>query len=172
MSQPAVLVSPSAPNQPVWSSAPPNTDAGPASLVEGESSRALATFVNKEDSATGVFFIGSRVAINAIPDGLTRTILLGEKYLDPAWYTNGLCPADNEAALVGCNGDITRWTDLPPLNDTRGTAGRNHFGGPHLGLMGIAYCDSSTRFTDITISLAVFKSLGNRRDGGPAGEVP
>jgi hypothetical protein len=112
------------------------------------------------------------VAVNAIPDGLTRTIMLGEKYLDPARYADGLDDSDNESALIGCNQDITRWTYLPPLNDTRGVPDGVRFGGPHFGLVGIAYCDGSTRFIDVTVSSGVFKSLGNRKDSGPAGEVP
>ncbi|MFM8497685.1 MAG: DUF1559 domain-containing protein [Planctomycetia bacterium] len=165
-------VSPSEPNPPAWSSNAPNSDAGPASLSEGESARAGATFADKEQSATGVFYVGSRTTVSAIPDGLTRTIILGEKYLDPARYADGLDNSDNEAALVGCNQDITRWTADSPLNDVRGTSDGTRFGGPHVGLVGVAFCDGSARFLQINIDPAIFRALGNRKDGAPAGEVP
>jgi hypothetical protein len=167
-----VYVSPSEPNQPAWSSAAPNTDAGAASLSEGESTRAGATFADKEQGATGVFFVGSSTTVSAIPDGLTKTILIGEKYLDPARYTDGQDNADNEAALIGCNQDITRWTASAPLNDVRGSSDGRRFGGPHRGLVGVAFCDGSSRFLDIAIDPGIFRALGNRKDGAQAGHVP
>lgn len=165
-------VSPGAPSPPAWSSAAPNSDAGPANLSEGESQRGIVTFTDKDGSATGVFFVGSRTPLNNILDGLTHTLLLGEKYLDPNRYSDGQDNSDNEAALIGCNQDITRWSDLPPLNDTRGLGDGTRFGGAHVGVVGLTYCDGSTRFIDINVSPAIFKSLGNRKDGGPAGESP
>jgi hypothetical protein len=165
-------ISPATPEQPRWSSALPNTDAGPVNLSEGESDRAHATFRAKEFAATGVFFVGSQTTVQKIPDGLSKTLLLGEKYLNPDRYYDGQDSADNEAALIGCNQDITRWTASRPLNDTPGFADGTRFGGPHLGVLGLALCDGAIRFTDVNVDERLFRSLGHRADGEASVGVP
>ena len=84
-----VYVSPGAPRPPVWSSTAPNIDAGASSLTEGESARAKKTFSQKSAIATGVFFVGSKVRSHEITDGMSKTLLLGEKYLAPEAYESG-----------------------------------------------------------------------------------
>lgn len=131
--------------------------------------RAQDTFRAKEHNSSGVFFVGSRTTARSITDGLSKTLLLGEKYLNPDRYHDGLDPADNETALIGCNQDITRWTMAPPLNDTRGYANGTSFGGPHLGVTGITLCDAAIRFIDLGVDGTVFKRLGSRADGSVTG---
>lgn len=167
-----VYLSPGEPRPPSWASAPPNSDAGPSTLVEGESERAATTFLDKDQMANGVFFVGSRVTIRRVRDGLSKTLLLGEKYLDPDRYFSGQDLADNEAALIGCNADITRWTLVRPMNDTPGVASSFAFGSAHPGVVGIVSCDGATRFLDVGIDPSVFRELGNRGDGGPRSGFP
>ncbi len=158
---------------PDWTSAPPNTDAGPVSIAEGDSTKASSTFANKDRKTTGIFFVGSIVSQVQVTDGLSKTVILGEKYLAPERYLDGIDGGDNEAALIGDNADISRWTEFTPFNDTRGlpTNGAG-FGSAHFGIFGMAFCDGSARFLDVNVVPAVFRSLGNRKDGGPAGESP
>jgi prepilin-type N-terminal cleavage/methylation domain-containing protein len=165
-------VSPAAPRQPRWSSAPPNTDAGPRSLAEGESPRAAATFANKDAVANGIFTVGSETTARSITDGLSKTLLLGEKYLDPDRYLDGVDQADNEAALIGCNQDITRWTASPPVNDRRGFANGLVFGSAHRGLVGVAYCDGAVRFVTIDVEPLAFERMGGRNDGMAVEALP
>lgn len=93
-----MYVSPDSPSLPRWSSAGPYPDSGPSTLAEGESTRAIQTFSDKDSAATGIFFVGSMVAASRIMDGMSRTFLLGEKYLDAERYLDGQVGADNEAA--------------------------------------------------------------------------
>lgn len=169
-----VYVSPGAPRPPAWSSTAPNIDAGASSLTEGESARATKTFSQKSSIATGVFFVGSLVRSQQITDGMSKTLLLGEKYLAPEAYESGLDNADNEAALMGCNQDITRWTTNAPMNDKAGLPVRldtTEFGGPHQGLVGFAMCDGSVGLYSVTIDPEVFRSIGNRSDNKPIGSI-
>ena len=65
-------------------------------------------------------------------DGLSQTILVGEKYLDPDNYYSGTDMADNENIYVGFDNDIYRTANYsrtqpdsggngsPPMQDTPG----------------------------------------------------
>lgn len=160
-----VYVSPSAPAQPSWSSAAPNTDAGPSSLAEGESSNATTTFAAKQTAATGVFFPGSQVQMHEITDGVSKTLLLGEKHLKPEAYLNGSDDSDNEAALIGDNIDIVRWTHFEPKPDTRSLTNYSGFGAAHTAGFNVTLCDGSVQFFRYGIDPALFQNLGNRKDG-------
>jgi prepilin-type N-terminal cleavage/methylation domain-containing protein/prepilin-type processing-associated H-X9-DG protein len=178
-----VLVSPMFPSFASWNSTPNGPDSGPVSLAEGESSRAEQTFSGKAMAATGVFYVGSMTKMTDILDGATKTLLFGEKHLRPASYAGRNSDgSDNEGALIGCNLDITRWTCYEPTHDSGwpafilapkpaigGTDWSHHFGSAHPGGFSVAFCDGSVSFLRFDVSPAVFKSLGNRKDGGPLG---
>jgi hypothetical protein len=132
----------------------------------------LDTFTAKKRAATGVFHVGSMTTVSEVSDGLSCTLLLGEKYLDPSRYADGLDEGDGKTALIGDGMEITRWTTDPPLNDTRGRVQVMRFGGPHQDVVGIAMCDGGVRMVAVSVDSTVFKSLGNREDGGPEGDLP
>lgn len=161
-----------------WSNLHGNLDAGPTTIAEGESSRAASTFRTKESLATGVFFVGSMVTLNQVIDGTSKTFLLGEKHVLRNQYERNGSPADdgdNEGALIGCNADITRWTDRPPLRDVTSIPTQpfyyEGFGSAHSSTLGFAFADGSIRRVKYDIDPAVFKTLGNRKDGQPTGNV-
>jgi prepilin-type N-terminal cleavage/methylation domain-containing protein/prepilin-type processing-associated H-X9-DG protein len=153
-----------------------NTWGGPSAVSEIESSPgqmaagARQTFTAVAGSATGIAFCGSMVTVADVSDGLSNTCLLGEKYLDPDNYLNGMDPCDNENVLMGDNPDIQRWsgrypTFYAPTQDTAGVAVVGNFGSAHTNSFNMAFCDGSVHPLNYTIDLTLFSYLCNRRDG-------
>jgi hypothetical protein len=160
--------------QPVWKSAPPNTDAGPADVSEVEDAntrmtqRAANTFAGVAKFASGIVYTGSLIKIADVTDGASNTYLLGEKALNPDTYATGTDPGDNESALIGDNPDITRNTNPSYgllMADTPGYYGGNIFGSAHVAGFQMAMCDGSVQMMRYSIDLETYRRLGNRKDG-------
>ncbi len=61
---------------------------------------------------TGVIYAGSIIKLKQIPDGTSKTYLVGEKSMQPNCYDGrgtGDCPADNGSIFEGHDWDIIRW---------------------------------------------------------------
>jgi prepilin-type N-terminal cleavage/methylation domain-containing protein/prepilin-type processing-associated H-X9-DG protein len=115
----------------------------------------------------GVIGLRSTVGIREIQDGTSKTYLVGEKYLQPEFYLNGLCGCDNEDLYTGFNCDNHRTTGggQTPRQDERNLFAGGSFGSPHSGSAGMAFCDGSVRRIGYDISPAVHESAGHRADG-------
>jgi prepilin-type processing-associated H-X9-DG protein len=102
-----------------------------------------------------------------VPDGLSNTYLIGEKYLNPDYYETGQDGADDQNAYVGYDGDTDRCTQLgyPPAQDQPGLGDNDAFGSPHAAAFNAAFCDGSVHPIPYTIDLEVHRRLGNRNDG-------
>ena len=109
--------------------------------------------------------------MSQIQDGTSKTILVGEKYVDPAAYADGSDGGDNEAALMGMGRDIVRWSrdensaSLPPMQDRRGAQHANSFGSAHPGGFGAAFCDGSVRTISFDVDATAFQAVTGRNDG-------
>jgi len=123
---------------------------------------------------TGVIFVRSRVTPAQISDGLTNTLLLGEKTIDPQHYDSGQAWNDNQGAFTGFNWDNQRVArpGLAPGPDTPGqdSAGLNSprlsaFGSAHRDVWHAAFCDGAVTGISYTIGGVVAGQLANRRDG-------
>lgn len=163
---------------PYWAAANNKGDAGPASITEVENppgqmtANARATFGNVAAVATGIVYLGSMVTIADVTDGTSQTYLIGEKYLDPDHYENGMDGGDNESSMMGENGDITRWVGystatptLAPLQDCPGAPTFYIFGSAHSNGFHMAFCDGSVDNVSYTIDPEIHRRLGNRKDG-------
>ena len=153
---------------------------GPASIAVYDNppgqmtAAARTTFNTIAATNTGIVSCGSRIKMADITDGTSNTYLVGEKYLDPDYYLNGLDGGDNEDALMGDNADIARWTAyssgpppqyLAPFQDRPGTATYFYFGSAHANGFQMAFCDGSAKMIGYTIDPETHRRLGNRKDG-------
>lgn len=126
----------------------------------------------------GVTFQISELRLSQIPDGLSKTICVGEKYLDPNNYLNGSDSADDNNAFIGIDRDVNGYTATSnaglleiinsaylPRRDRPGLRLNWAFGGPHNSGFNAANCDSSVRFISYDVDHVVFFRMGGRNDG-------
>ena len=130
-----------------------------------------------QSSFNGIAGERSEVKAAQIFDGLSNTILAGEKYLVPDNYYTGTDPADDNSAFEGNDQDYTRWvttvssgtvtnaSSFAPCQDTPGYAsGSQRFGSAHTQGLNVVMCDGSVHFLNYFVDLHVFSYLGNRND--------
>jgi type II secretory pathway pseudopilin PulG len=158
-----------------WGGGPPWGEYGPGSesAVENQPGQitpeAQKVFGAEGYFCTGVFHTGSMLRMSDITDGVTCTYLIGEKYMNPDYYTttNGASELGDNDGLEGDNEDNVRWTMIPPWPDTPGNGIRWYFGSAHLEGLFMAFCDGSVQFINFTIDPTVHDYLGNRKDNHP-----
>ena len=132
-------------------------------------------------SGTGISYYRSVVKLADITDGASNTYMLGEKYLDPDYYLNGLDYTDLESMYGGWNDDIYRGTyysgentnpisdptpETTPLQDQPGLFQDSYrFGSAHANSCNMAFCDGSVTPINYSINAHIHCRLGNRQDG-------
>jgi prepilin-type N-terminal cleavage/methylation domain-containing protein/prepilin-type processing-associated H-X9-DG protein len=107
----------------------------------------------------------------AITDGLSNTILFGDKRMDLT-YLGQYQSDDNEGYTSGWDHDTVRLTSVPPLPDTNNGSGwgEERFGSSHSGgIFNAALCDGSVRSINYSISQTTFANLGSISDGNVLG---
>lgn len=146
--------------------------AKPPSFSEGDNSS--YSWPDTSDF-TGISYQRSTVRIADIVDGTTNTYLVGEKYLDPDHYQDGLVSGDDWSMYTAFQNDIGRSTYYSaanniawvPLQDTPGIQCDERFGSAHSGGINMAFCDGSVRSISYSIASETHRRLGNRKDGMP-----
>lgn len=113
------------------------------------------------------------VTLARISDGLSRTLLLGEKCMNGALlHVN---QADDDAGWVeGWDWDTIRWCYLQPQPDYRDASEsrahsgyatqRSSFGSSHPFSFSSAFCDGSIRSIEYGVDGRTFQQLGSRDD--------
>lgn len=137
------------------------TDGGPNSLSEGDS----ATYAWASTSqATGISFLRSKVRQSDISDGLTNTVLAGEKNVTLNGYLTASDPGNDQSMYSGVDWDVNRWTNKPPLRDGDVPA-PTRFGSTHESGCQIVFCDGHVAMVSWSVDGTIFRNLGNREDG-------
>ena len=131
--------------------------AGP-STPEGEKNYDFPT------GCTGIIYAHSELRDGKIRDGLSNTILFGEKNVCPDNYHTFEGPGDAQSMYVGYDADGYRWTSKGLLPDRGGMVSGYSFGGPHPGVCYFALCDGSVRNFSYNLDPVMFNRLGNRDD--------
>lgn len=142
-----------------------NSTAGPSTYAAGKTSN----FPNTDHG--GVSFLRSEVRDAHVRDGLSKTYMIGEKYvrMDAAdtWSNAG----DAQCMYIGYDQDTTRVAEKTPLDDRlEGTSlgdatNEQIFGSPHTGICQFVFCDGTVRPLSIDIDLAAHQALAHREDG-------
>lgn len=159
----------------------------PASAVNGE---IPATYKWKSEQDGGKFFNGvsyerSEVGIGKVKDGTSKTMMVGEKYLDPSKYFDGSAWSDDQNLFGGFDIDLNGFTgDRPrekspgvpytlaergaamlPQSDTIGDDLRFEFGSVHPGGYNAVFVDGSVHSITYDVDAAVHAGIGGRNDG-------
>lgn len=147
--------------------------AGPTSLSTGDAWPDCTKTENPHcqtcwpDSKTwnGLSFQRSQITPAHVRDGLSNTILLGEKHIDPQCYASSCDGGDNESMYGGFNCDLYRITTSPPQQDRPNARLPHFFGSAHSGTCNFVLADGSVRGISYAVDAATFRSLGTRAGG-------
>ena len=148
---------------------------GPESLAEGDSLSYQWDDPDAEDhqssKSTGVIYQRSEIVPRDITDGLTRTYLVGEKFLKIERYENGVDGGDDGTMYAGADADNLRWTidkegyHLRPRQDiVGGKTSRYEFGSTHTNSLHTLYCDGSVHDTSYSVDRQIHSAMSNRHD--------
>ena len=139
------------------------SDAGPEDDSPATLSRYRSPHTKK---ATGLFFQFSAVQLREISDGLSNTYLVGEKCVQiPAPRVHeGRDLGNDQAALIGDDHDIRRWTQSAPRADMKSSVSEV-FGSSHPSGWNVSYVDGSVRQIAFGLDREIHRALGNRADG-------
>ena len=118
----------------------------------------------------GLIYMRSMVKSAKVHDGISKTLLFGEKALATQSYENATNPrnfGDDENAMSGFNSDQYRRTmNLPNQDAEQTVSDYDDFGGPHTAVFNVALGDGSIHSISYSIDLAPWRSFGIRDDGG------
>lgn len=106
------------------------------------------------------------VSVGMVRDGLSNTILIGEKMLNAA-NINLNQGDDNEGYTCGWDWDVNRCADYQPQMDKKDPAagiGDWRFGSSHTGSFNVILGDKSIRNISYDIDILVLQRLGDRAD--------
>jgi prepilin-type N-terminal cleavage/methylation domain-containing protein len=146
---------------------------------------------NGFQSCNGVVYSTSMIRVKQIPDGTSKTYLIGEKSTQPRCYlysdpNNDLCPADNGTVFQGHDWDVIRWAnggtslpasnanDITPVKDVNAfnaagapdsNFGIGNFGSAHASGCFFTMCDGSVQTISFAVDYKVHWKLTNRMDG-------
>jgi Protein of unknown function (DUF1559) len=147
-----------------------------------EQPKLLVATMARVETMSGISYERSTVSAARVVDGLSKTYLIGERYIPVAQYETGQDLGDNETWCTGFNNDNYRKTgrlengevhECAPMPDWQSgfedPAGR--FGAAHVGGWNASFCDGSVRTMSYDIDWRVHRDLGNRMDGS-AIELP
>ncbi|MEI8373357.1 MAG: DUF1559 domain-containing protein [Planctomycetota bacterium] len=150
---------------------------------ESESTSAQSTYFGNSThpvlpaiACTGIIFEQSTIRSADVTDGLSSTILAGEKYLAKTRYYTGQTGADKAYMYAGMCSDVGRTTSKTPMQDRTDNSTSNvgetlAFGSAHPNTANFVLCDGSTIAISYSVESDLFKNLGSRNgvaNGGKA----
>jgi prepilin-type N-terminal cleavage/methylation domain-containing protein/prepilin-type processing-associated H-X9-DG protein len=122
----------------------------------------------------GIFFLNSGVRNRDVRDGLSKTIFVGEKIVQPnldlGWMSGTRWTLRNTGSPPNSEQQNRRFQGREQAEQTEQAAGRGvlpvgGFGSYHPGGANFAFGDGHIGFISENISLEIFQQLGHRADG-------
>ena len=135
-------------------------------------SRSAEIWVRRHYS-TGVSYFRSEVKPRQVKDGMSKTYLVGEKYISREAYTTGVREngqldfGENQSVFTGFEWDTSRLTRNPPLQDQVGREFTGIFGSTHVAGFNVVLCDGAVATVTFDVDGEIHRRLGNRLDGMP-----
>jgi prepilin-type processing-associated H-X9-DG protein len=99
-----------------------------------------------------------------ITDGLSNTMVIGEKWIDARQYQSGAWH-DDCGWGDGWDPDVIRFTMLAPIPDSNGSGTGYEFGSAHPNGFNAVFADGSVHTIRYSIGPELFNRLGHRADG-------
>lgn len=111
-----------------------------------------------------------RVSLTNIPDGVSNTLLVGERNVNIALLGQSWMWDENNGYFDGWDWDTIRWGYDVPAPDRRDDSYYDwRFGSSHRGGVQFVLADGSVRLIAYGVSLTTFQRLCVRNDGLPVG---
>lgn len=114
-----------------------------------------------------------------ITDGMSNTILVGEKEMNVNYCTSQCQPDDNDGYVGGFQDDVVRWGAFPPGPDRQSPLATQpasfatlkpydyQFGSSHTSLAQFVFCDGAVHGIRFSVDPTLFSYLSSRNDGQP-----
>ncbi len=128
--------------------------------------------------SNGISSQASEVRLSQITDGVSKTLCVAEKYLNPDNYFDGSDGSDDNSAFSGIDRDNNGYTasasrtEVPrpipayqPRRDRPGLGLISAFGSAHQSGFNAANCDGAVKFVSYNVDFLVFFRMGGRNDG-------
>jgi hypothetical protein len=97
-----------------------------------------------------------------VTDGLSKTYLIGEKFLESNHYEDGIPSYDDQSYYTGFDRDANLSAYNPPLRDAPLGDIPFRFGSVHTSAFHMSFCDGSIHSISYDIDPDVHRSLGSR----------
>ncbi len=134
---------------------------------------------SKFGDSTGVTTQVSEVRLGQIEDGTSKTIMVGEKYLNAANYTNGNDPADDQNAWPGIDRDANNYLatstnsatnpveqpEFIPRRDVINLSLNWTFGSAHDAVWNAVFADGHVESIEYGADFRALWAMGGRSDG-------
>ncbi|MCC6124278.1 MAG: DUF1559 domain-containing protein [Pirellulales bacterium] len=122
-------------------------------------------------AATGIVWTHYQYKLRDIIDGTSKTMLIGEKNLNPDQYSNGKNWGDDQGPFVADERDPVRFAAfainsdyLRPVRDRSGADQSWGFGSAHASTFNVVLCDGSVHAISYEISEKNMRRLSRRND--------
>lgn len=146
---------------------------GPATIAAGSNGWGPGSETGRSSGKiiySGFSFTNSKIGVNHIEDGVSKTVMLMEKFVTSDWYTTGQDWGDNETWCTGFNNDNFRSTYFLPKQDTttdRTTQDRARYLAGSAHGAGIFVCngDGSVEMIPYGIDPLIWTAKGHRSNG-------